>query len=240
LGAGDPVVLLHGAMGTARDDLGSLIDFLAPHYRVLAPDLRGYGRSVPKPRAFEVDFYLQDAWDVARLLDALSLPPAHVLGYSDGGEAALLVAATGPERTRSVVAWGVAGALGPEILPIAAEYDSAEAWAGPRAAWRGAIMARHGAEMFEPMVTGWARAVRALVAAGGDVSLGRAHQIECPVLLINGASDAGNPERLARRLCGRIPGCSLEIWEGLGHPVHQEAPERFHDRVMAFLRDCPA
>lgn len=240
LGAGDTVVVLHGAMGTAREDLGGLIDFLAGHYRVLAPDLRGYGRSTPKPRAFGTDFYVQDALDVGALLDALGLPAAHVLGYSDGGEAALLVGALRPDRARSVVGWGVAGALGPEILPIAAAYESPESWAGPRAAWRAAVMARHGEEMFEPMATGWARAVRAMVAAGGDISLGQAHEIKCPVLLVNGANDAGNPQHMVRRLCERIPRCSLEIWEGRGHPVHQEAPGRFHRRVLAFLRACPA
>lgn len=236
VGAGDPVVVLHGAMGTARDDLGGLIDFLAPRFRVLAPDLRGYGRSEPKPRAFDVDFYLQDALDVGALARVLDLPPAHVLGYSDGGEAALLVAAAFPERARSVVAWGVAGSLGAEILPIAAEYDNPEAWAGPRAEWRAGIMTRHGKAMFEPMVTGWARTVRAMVVAGGDISLSRAEAIQCPVLLINGANDAGNPQHLVRQLCDRIPRCSLEIWPGLGHPVHREASERFHDRVLAFVQ----
>jgi pimeloyl-ACP methyl ester carboxylesterase len=239
VGVGDPVVLLHGAMGTARDDLGGLIDFLADHFRVLAPDLRGYGRSMPKPRAFEADFYIQDALDVGALLDVLDLPPAHVLGYSDGGEVALLVAVRRPDRVRSVIAWGVAGALGREILPIAAEYDSPEAWASLRAVWRADIMARHGDENFEPMAIGWARAVRAMVAEGGDISLGQAHEISCPVLLINGASDAGNPPYMVRQLGERIPWCSLEIWQGLGHPVHQEVPRRFHERVLAFLRECP-
>ena len=75
-----------------------------------------------------------------------------------------------------------------------------------------------------------------VVAAGGDVSLGRAHEIRCPVLLINGEHDQGNPEYLARQLAQRIPNCCFEVWPGLGHPVHLEDPQRFHPRVLAFLQ----
>lgn len=239
VGAGDVVVTLHGAMGTATSHLGGVIDFLSRRYRVLAPDLRGYGRSEPKPRQFGPDFYVQDALDVGALLDELDIDCAHVLGFSDGGESALLVAIERPDRARSVVAWGVAGAVGPEILPIADEYASPAAWATVRAAWREQVMALHGRENFEPMATGWAQAIRGLVAAGGDISLSQAHEIECPVLLINGEHDDGNPEHLVRRLAGRIPQCTLEIWPGLGHPVHTEAPDEFCARLLDFLQSCP-
>ncbi len=234
-GQGEAVLLLHGFTGTARSDLGAQIDYLSQTHRVVAPDLRGYGRSEPKPRVFTPDFYVQDALDAGALLDALSIERAHILGYSDGGETALLVAIERPDRTASVVAWGVAGALDTEIATLAADYADLATWETKRADWRAQIIARHGASSFEPMVTGWARAIQAMLAAGGDVSVSRAQQIRCPVLLINGEHDFGNPERLARRLAERIPDCVFEIWPGLGHPVHKEAADRFNARVLAFL-----
>lgn len=239
VGSGDAVVALHGAMGTAASHLGGVIDFLSRHYRVIAPDLRGYGRSEPKPRRFGPDFYVQDALDVGALLDELGIDRAHVLGFSDGGEAALLVAIERPDRARSVAAWGVAGAVGSDILAIADEYDSPAAWATSRAAWREQVIALHGQENFEAMAIGWAQAIRGLVAAGGDLSLNQAHEIECPVLLINGEQDKGNPEHLVRQLAGRISQCTLEIWPGLGHPVHTQAPDQFYARLLAFLQSCP-
>src|SRR3954447_8680146 len=109
-GAGDPVLLMHGFTESARD-LAGVIDGLAPHYRVIAPDLRGYGRSQPQPRDYPVDFYQRDARDMAALLGHLGITRAHITGFSDGSEVALLVAIQNPELARSVVAWGIAGEL---------------------------------------------------------------------------------------------------------------------------------
>lgn len=239
IGQGDALVLLHGFTGTARQHLGHQIDTLGRQYRVIAPDLRGYGRSQPKPRAFGPDFYVQDALDAGALLDHLGLQRAHVLGYSDGGESAILTAVERPDLARSVVAWGVTGVFGPEISRVAAAYLDLDSWQTARARWRDEIIANHGAESFEPMVAGWAMAIQMILAAGGDVSLSQAHAIECPVLLINGERDEGNPEYLVRQLAERIPNCTLEVWPGLGHPVHWEAPEQFHARLLAFLQPCP-
>jgi valacyclovir hydrolase len=235
-GQGDAVLLLHGYTGTARADLGAEIDFFSQYYRVVAPDLRGYGRSAPKPRLFGPDFYVQDALDAATLLDSLGIARAHVLGYSDGGESALLVAIERPDLARSVTAWGVIGGFGPEIDAIAEGLVALDELEARRPGMRARIAELHGEESLVPMVEGWSAAVRAIVAAGGDVSLGRAREIRCPVLLVNGEHDQGNPEYLARRLAQRIPACIFEVWPGLGHPVHLEAPERFHPRVLSFLQ----
>lgn len=235
-GQGDAMLLLHGYTGTARADLAAEIDFFSQFYRVLAPDLRGYGRSEPKPRLFPADFYVQDALDAAALLDALGIARAHVLGYSDGGESALLVAIERPDLARSVTAWGVIGGFGPEINAIADSQVALDELDERRPGLRARIVDLHGAESLAPMVEGWSAAIGAIVAAGGDVSLGRAHEIRCPVLLINGEHDQGNPEYLARQLAQRIPNCCFEVWPGLGHPVHLEDPQRFHPRVLAFLQ----
>ncbi len=235
-GQGDAMLLLHGYTGTARADLGAEIDFFSQFYHVIAPDLRGYGRSEPKPRRFPADFYVQDALDAAALLDALGIARAHVLGYSDGGESALLAAIERPDLARSVTAWGVIGGFGPEINAIAESQVALDELDERRPGLRARIVALHGAESLAPMVEGWSAAISAIVAAGGDVSLGRAHEIRCPVLLVNGEHDQGNPEYLARQLAQRIPACIFEVWPGLGHPVHLEAPERFHPRVLSFLQ----
>jgi valacyclovir hydrolase len=236
VGQGDAAVLLHGYTGTARADLGAEIDFFSQFYRVIAPDLRGYGCSEPKPRQFPADFYVQDALDAAALLDSLGIEQTHVLGYSDGGESALLVAIERPDLARSVTAWGVIGGFGPEIDAIAEGLVALDELETRRPGMRARIVELHGDESLVPMVEGWSAAVRAIVAAGGDVSLGRAHEIRCPVLLVNGEHDQGNPEYLARQLAQRIPACIFEVWPGLGHPVHLEARERFHPRVLSFLQ----
>lgn len=237
VGQGDAVLMLHGFTGTAQADLSRQIEWFSRSYRVIAPDLRGYGRSLPKPRQFPVDFYVQDALDAAALLEALGIERAHVLGYSDGGESAVLVGIERPERVRSIVAWGVAGQVAPELLAIAEDYADLAAWPSRRGQWLEQIEARHGPGAWEPMVSGWVAAMRGLAAAGGDISYRRAHEIRRPVLLMNGEHDRGNPIPLLYALASRIPHCQVEVWPGLGHPIHVEATEAFNRRVQRFLEE---
>jgi GNAT superfamily N-acetyltransferase len=86
-----PLVMLHGFSGTAHRHLDTLIDEFRSEYRVLAPDLRGYGASQPPGRDFPPQFIERDADDVAELLDALGCSRSVVLGFSDGGESGLVL-----------------------------------------------------------------------------------------------------------------------------------------------------
>ncbi|MCB8988917.1 MAG: alpha/beta fold hydrolase, partial [Ardenticatenaceae bacterium] len=115
-GEGRPLLLMHGFTGTARAHLGSLIDTWQTTHRLIAPDLRGYGASQPPTRSFPPDFYQRDADDMAVLLRYVGCGPALVLGFSDGAESAILLAAAYPELVRGVVAWGVSGVISPEML----------------------------------------------------------------------------------------------------------------------------
>src|SRR5215211_3985816 len=104
-GSGDPLLLLHGGLGTALLHYRREIPFFAERYRVIAPDMRGYGGSSP-PREYPIDFYQQDAADMAALLDSLDARPAHVLSWSDGSIVALVLAVMRPDLVRSLALWG--------------------------------------------------------------------------------------------------------------------------------------
>src|SRR5579859_4037416 len=105
-GWGDTVVLLHGAFNTARSQFGRIVERLSERgYRVIAPDLRGYGRSRPPQRDYPAGFYHRDMADVAALLQALAAAPAHIVGISDGGVVGMLLAIEHPALVRSLVAW---------------------------------------------------------------------------------------------------------------------------------------
>ena len=54
-GEGEPALVIHGLLGTAREELGWVIDWLAERYRVFGLTLRGYGQSLPKPRRFPLE-----------------------------------------------------------------------------------------------------------------------------------------------------------------------------------------
>lgn len=106
IGAGPPVVLLHGL---SDSHLGwheyGFVDQLAHHYQLILVDARGHGASATPhdPSSYRVH---QRVADVVSVLDDLRLPRAHVLGYSYGGYTALAMAAIVPDRVASIVVGG--------------------------------------------------------------------------------------------------------------------------------------
>ena len=82
---------------------------LSPGFRVLAVDLPGSGRSEPRPRSYDAGYYEDDARALLGLLDALGISAAHLAGFSDGGEEAVLMAELRPGLALSLFTWGAAG-----------------------------------------------------------------------------------------------------------------------------------
>jgi len=93
-GVGEPLILIHGWPQTSHC-WHKMLPMLAQHYRVIAPDLRGFGLSeksgVPLSRA-------QLAADIASLLDALHIQRAYIAGHDWGGMIALKLALDFPAR----------------------------------------------------------------------------------------------------------------------------------------------
>jgi len=226
-GEGEAVVVVHGLLGTARDELGGVIDWLSERYHVFGLTLRGYGASLPKPRRFPSDFYYRDAQDVAAFLDARRLQRVHYLGFSDGGEIGLIMGGRYPDRFRSISVWGAIGFLGPAVREEVQKYYPAT-WV------TGQIKARHGIEDANPMIKEWVEAIISMVDAGGDISLHLADKIKAPLLLMLGDSDYLNPPEYARKLVDRAAAGRLEMFT-CGHEIHDQQPERFRRVVGEFL-----
>ena len=109
LGAGPPVLMLHGG-GPGASGLSNYarnVEALARHVRVLVPDLPGYGRS---SKGVNADDPFGDlATTMLGLLDALDIPRAHVVGNSLGGACALQMALRQPDRIGRLVLMGPGG-----------------------------------------------------------------------------------------------------------------------------------
>lgn len=113
LGAGDPILLLHG-WSLSLEVWDRQIRVLAEAgYRVIAMDTRGHGRSDAPLSGYDIDHLAADAFSV---LTAYGVHRAHVVGWSLGGMVALRMAHRAPERVSGVVmvaSNGVAGARQP-------------------------------------------------------------------------------------------------------------------------------
>ena len=87
-GEGEPVVLLHG-WGARAEIYGSVINPICSHYRVIAPDLPGFGSSDEPSFAYSIEDY---AMFVCELLKVLSIKKVHLIGHSHGGRTVLELA----------------------------------------------------------------------------------------------------------------------------------------------------
>ena len=101
-GTGDALLLLHGN-GESSDIFAQQFPFFTKHFRVYALDTRGHGRS---ELGVERLTFKQIAEDVLALLDKEGIQRIHVLGFSDGGNLGLYLAAHYPERIASLIAMG--------------------------------------------------------------------------------------------------------------------------------------
>jgi pimeloyl-ACP methyl ester carboxylesterase len=106
LGTGSPVMLLHGWPDTAdlwRHQVPALV---ADHYRVLAPDLRGFGAS-SRPAETQAYDMAHLVGDVIGVLDHLSIPRVHLVGHDWGAAISWMTAALLPDRVASLTALSV-------------------------------------------------------------------------------------------------------------------------------------
>lgn len=233
-GQGTPVLLLPGWGGNVGE-LGPLATTLRAQYRVIAADLPGSGQSEPQPREYTPDYLERDAASLIRLAEELGVATAHVVGFSDGGEIALLLAEMAPDKTRSVVTWGAAGKLvaPPEMLE--AFYNVVDDPIPPLEGLSQYLSATYGAANARAMTRSVATALKTIIEAGGDISLSRAGQIRCPVLLMTGEYDFFAPPTLVSETAARISRATFLQADGAEHDVHNSKGDWLASTIVEWL-----
>ncbi len=203
-GEGPPLLLLASMLVRART-YGPLIERLAPHFRVLAVELPGSGRSSRLSGPWSLEDYAH--WS-DRFLDAVSVDRAVVIGHSNSGAVALLLGAQHPERVASLVLADATGARQSHSLLrllLARAVDallepglSARGW--PDVAWN--LLFHTGSFLHQ---------VR--LAAGADV-LQHAPAVVAPTLVAWGRKDHTMPLVCSASLRAVILGSRLHLSEG--------------------------
>ncbi len=227
VGSGQSVVLMHGWTETG-DDMRPIAEAL-PNYQFILPDLPGYGQSVPPVRSYPPDFYARDARLMAGFLAKVLIdqPAAHIMGFSDGGEVALLLPMLAPALCRSVIAWGAIGAFGPEACERSRR--------GLPPTWiTDAIRARHPGQNVDEWPYQWVDAFCAMIANGGDISLSRAGSHDRPLLLMLGDQDGLNPVAGGETYVRAAQHGALRVFPGAGHAIHEQQFEAFIATIRAF------
>ena len=122
-GKGMPLILLHGGMGSIAD-FSLCIPELAKHFHVIAPDAPGQSRS---EMSDSISYQLLADY-VWKMIEKLSLDSVYIMGWSDGGNTALILAGEHPDKVKKVL---VAGAnykasgyiFGDSLKPVPADYQ---------------------------------------------------------------------------------------------------------------------
>jgi pimeloyl-ACP methyl ester carboxylesterase len=230
-GSGDPLLMLHGGLGTALLHFRREIPVFAEHYRVIAPDMRGYGQSSP-PREYPLDFYSQDAADMAALLERLDVHPAHVIGWSDGAIVALVLAVARPDLVRSLVLSAGEALLLEEERANWPPLTDTSTWS-PRAVDR--FIQAHGPLNWPGILDRMLAGYTAVLDAGGEIVATRLGEIRCPVLILHGDQDDVVPVKHAHTLRAGIPHAEMHLFPGAGHVLHRERETEFRSLVLDFL-----
>jgi non-heme chloroperoxidase len=236
---GVPVVLLHGITDSHRS-YEPVLAALPDSIRAIALTARGHG-DAGKPR----DGYDADrmADDVVEVMDALGVPRAILVGHSMGSWTARRVAAAYPDRVLGVVLGGPFAAFGdkPDIDGLIDEFGRLGEPIDPgyARAWQDSTLARPVPEPFMEMIVEEtckppARVWKAAMEGLRDSRPEPAGTITAPALLCWGDRDDFVPRADQETLLAAIPGAELRIYEGGGHALHWERPERFAADVVEF------
>ena len=257
VGEGPPLLMLHGGGpgATGMSNFSRNIPTLADRFRVIAPDMPGYGRS--SKGLDRKDPFGELARAMLGLLDALGVEKAHLLGNSLGGSCALRLALEAPERADRLVLLGPGGIDTSRRPPTEGllhllDYYSGE---GPTrekfeqflrkdlvfdgAALPDALIATRYAASSDPEVVANPPLVRPKDLSDAralDLTLDpRLSGLQTPTLVLWGVEDRVNPASGGRSLQERMPNCDLYLFSRTGHWVQWERAAQFNAATIAFL-----
>jgi len=256
-GEGPLLLLVHGMAGTARN-WDAVIEPLALHNTVIAPDFPGHGNSAPGGGDYSLGSLASGLRD---LMIALGHERATLVGHSLGGGVALQFTYQFPEMVERLVLVS-SGGLGPEVgailraaaLPGANLFIRATAAPGATAgnAISGALAKvglRPNADLAEvgrayasladtDRRKAFLSTLHAVVDTDGQrvAALDRLYLAEdLPILIVWGERDPIIPVGHGRAAHAQLPGSSLEVFPDAGHVPMLESPGRFAAVLQRFL-----
>jgi pimeloyl-ACP methyl ester carboxylesterase len=255
-GSGPPLLLLHGwpqHFWCWR----RVVPLLAGDFRLICPDLRGFGWTDAPGRGYDNETFAADA---VALLDALGIERAGVIGHDWGGFTSFLIALNHADRTSRVLAlstpipW-----LRPSPRLAAAAWRTWYAWVlaaiGHEAVRRRPGLVRmmlrpgapddaideHAAELYAERFREPARAeatrllYRSYVRTALTPGRYEALRLTAPTRLIVGREEQAIPEAFLRGFEPHADDMTLELVEGCGHFIPEERPELVAERAAALF-----
>ena len=248
-GAGEPVVMLHGsgpgvsAMANWQHNIGPL----AQRFRVLAPDIVGFGATErPDDVTYSLRTWTDQVW---AFLDALGIANAAIVGNSLGGRIALQMATDHPDRITRMVLMGAPGVgmtLTDGLAALRAYEPSHDAMrdllrnyfaVDPAMITDELVAIRYQASIAD----GAYEAYRAMFFdprhAGSQLGIteDEVRAITTPALLVHGREDRVVPMQVSVTMLGLLPNADLHVFSACGHWTQIERADEFSELVADYL-----
>jgi aminoacrylate hydrolase len=245
-GSGEPLLLVPGLGGVGASFFKQIPE-LARHYRVIVHDHRGCGQSDRPSMRYSVEQMTQD---VLRLIDALKIERAHLVGHSTGGAIGQILAAEHPHRLKKLVlssTWTHADAFftrifearhallkhsGPMSYLRATSAVLYPAWWVSQNETLVAEQERQQAASFPPIEVVLSR-IEAIMRFDRREQLAR---IRTPTLVSVAADDMVTPLYFSQALAKAIPGAKLKVFERGGHLLYHVIDEDYTRAVLDFVK----
>lgn len=234
-----PILMIPGCLGTGATDYYKQISGFnsldLEKYTLIVIELAGWGRSRFKNRPYGPEIYDLDAECGAQLMKRLGYTMYFVVGWSDGCNAALRLAAMFPSRVDKVVVFGVLNSPNLAHKNIKAFMSIAD----PRN-WDPVCRARYeevyGPQTFRLLWNDWVDSVQSLKEVFENGFFGSMlPRIRCPVLVLHGDKDAFVDVSQSREVVKQLCDGRLECFPKGGHNLHQQIPDKFKIVVEDFL-----
>ena len=245
-GRGEVLMLVPGLSGQGSF-WSQQVEAFKRDFRVIVHDHRGAGRSTHSPIKYSVE---QMADDTLRLMDALRVERAHLVGHSTGGAIGQVIALEHPERLSSLVLSATWAGPDPYFRRLFEARKEVLLTQGIEAYLRASVLvlappewvSRNDvaiAELHRAQAASWPP--REIVASRIDaiVAFDRRHRladIRVPTLIVVAQDDMVTPRFYSDELAKGIAGAEYVVLEGGGHFVPQIQPDPYNRAVGAFLR----
>ena len=245
-GAGPPVMLVPGLGGQGSFWISQVPAF-SRDFRTVIHDHRGTGRSTHSRITYSVE---QMANDTLRLMDALAIDSAHLVGHSTGGAIGQVIALEHPDRLRSLVLSATWAGPDPFFRRLFESRRQTLIDSGIEAYLRASVLFQATpwwVSQNDEFITDIHR-VTAAAAAPVEVLVSRIDailrhdrrlrllEIRVPTLVIVAQDDMITPRFYSEELAARIPGAKLVVLETGGHYAPAINSEAYNAAVGQFLR----
>ena len=233
VGAGPPLVMLHGASTSGRETFAAQIQVLAESFQLYLPDARGHGAT-----RWDAAGGFRAGWlvdDLEAFVDALGLRTFHLIGYSMGAMTALGFATRAPERLRTLVVVGISPAREPRAS-VARRLMDPERILRDDPGWA-AEMTRSIDPVQGPGA--WQRLLPAIaddVASQPLLTPGELRAITAPTLVACGDRDPLTPVGQAWELSRQVRDGRLFVAPDSGHDVLARRPTLANEALRGFYR----